>query len=57
MTELEAKIQRLLNTGAINIETKEPGRIKHRATRILPLTNRTEPRSNDFCRTIVIGKD
>ena len=56
MQELTHKLERLITTKTINIETKDPGKIKHRGHLLLPLNN-TEPSVGDLCRSIVVGKD
>ena len=57
MADLERKIETLIKSKAINIDTKETERNKHRAVRLLPLSRAEEPKVGDFCRTVVVGKD
>jgi hypothetical protein len=57
MNELTEKLERLLSAKAINIETKEAGRIRYKGSKILPLAKSEEPKIGDFCRSIVVGKD
>jgi hypothetical protein len=57
MADLESKIDILIKSKAINIDTKDTDRIKHRAVRLLPLSRAEEPKVGDFCRTVVVAKD
>lgn len=56
MEELAKKLDRLLQAKAINIDTPEAGKVRHRGCRILPLPT-NEPAIGDLCRSVVVGKD
>jgi hypothetical protein len=56
MEELARKLERLVQARAINIETREGGKVRHRGCRLLPLGG-TEPAVGDLCRSVVVGKD
>jgi len=56
MQELTHQLERLIATKTINIETKEPGKMRHRGHRLLPLSH-AEPAVGDLCRSVVVGKD
>lgn len=57
MNELANKIERLLSSNAINIQSKDPDRIRYRGSKMLPLSKNLELKVGDFCRSIVVGKD
>jgi hypothetical protein len=56
MDELAKKLELLVEAKAISIDPKEPGKVRHRCSRILPLSI-AEPAVGDLCRSVVVGKD